>query len=54
MKKRYGVYVKTKNGSGGYIVKRINADSYEIFLTDTEETVILSPKEFEEVQEESE
>ena len=48
MKKRCGVYVRTKDGSEGYIVNRIDADSYEIFLTDAKETVILSPKEFEE------
>lgn len=49
-KKKYGVMVETKDGSVGYIVRRLNADSYEIAVSD--EVVILSPKEFREIKDE--
>ena len=49
MRQNFGVKVKLENGSFGYIVRRLNAESYEIVLTDTDELVILSPKEFQEL-----
>lgn len=48
--KKYGVMVETKDGSIGYIVRRLDADSYEIVVSD--EVVILSPKEFKEIKNE--
>jgi hypothetical protein len=50
MKKRNGVMVETEDGSIGYIVRRLNAECYEISISD--EVVILSPKEFKEIQDE--
>jgi hypothetical protein len=47
------VAVRTKDGLLGYIVRRLNAECYEISLTDKEETVILSPKEFDELKQEN-
>jgi hypothetical protein len=50
MKKKIAVMVETEDGSIGYIVRRLNAESYEIAISD--EVVILSPKEFKEIQDE--
>jgi hypothetical protein len=50
MKNKTGVMVETEDGSIGYIVRRLNAESYEIAISD--EVVILSPKEFKEIQDE--
>jgi hypothetical protein len=44
-----GVRVILENGSSGVIVRRLNAESYEIWL-ESDEIVILSPKEFKEVE----
>lgn len=49
-KRKYGVMVETKDGSVGYIIRRLNADSYEIVISD--ELVILSPNEFKEIKNE--
>ena len=44
-----GVKVVLEDGSSGVIVRRLNAESYEIWL-ESDETVVLSPKEFKEVE----
>lgn len=44
-----GVKVILKDDSVGVIVRRLNAENYEILL-ENNELVILSPKEFEEVK----
>lgn len=44
-----GVKIITASGSEGVILRRLNSESYEIWLNN-DEVVILSPKEFEEVK----
>lgn len=51
--KKHGVRVRTEDGSLGYIVRRLDADSYEI-AKDDDEILVLSPKQFEELDAEEE
>jgi len=49
--KSKGVKIKVKDGEEyGYILRRLNADSYEVWLESADSTVVLSPKEFVEVE----
>ena len=49
--KSKGVRIKVKDGEEyGYILRRLNADSYEVCLGGGDSTVVLSPKEFVEVE----
>lgn len=53
MHKKFGVKVRLlEEDCCGYIVRRLNSESYEI-ATEDERIFILSPKEFEEVDEEN-
>lgn len=46
----YGIKVKIKDSEQyGFIVRRLNAQAYEIGLENSDEVVILSPEEFIEV-----
>lgn len=52
MNNKWGVRVKTTEDSiFGWIIRRIDASSYEIFL-DNGKTVTLSPEEFKELRDE--
>lgn len=42
----HGVRVVLKDGREGYIVRRLNAHSYEIWIEEEDVDVILSPDEF--------
>jgi hypothetical protein len=45
-----GVKVKVKDGGGdGYILRRLNIDSYEVWLEGEDRMAVLSPEEFVEV-----
>jgi hypothetical protein len=45
-----GVKVKVKDGGGdGYILRRLNIDSYEVWLETDDRMAVLSPEEFVEV-----
>jgi hypothetical protein len=43
-----GVQVVLKDGREGYITRRLDSHSYEIWLEKQDCTVVLSPDEFEE------
>lgn len=48
-----GVKVKVKDGGGdGYILRRLNIDSYEVWLERGGQIAVLSPEEFVEVNDE--
>ena len=42
----HGVRVVLKDGRVGYIVRRLDANSYEIWIEDENSDIILSPEEF--------
>lgn len=44
----YGVRVVLKDGREGYIVRRLDAQSYEIWIEEEDADVVLSPDEFTE------
>lgn len=51
---KYGIKVKIIGDSEveeefGYILRRLNSCSYEIWLENSDEVVILSPEEFKEI-----
>lgn len=48
--KNHGIRIRVlETGETGYLVRRLNASSYEVALNDNREAVVLSPKEFEEL-----
>ena len=50
--KRFGVRVKLFDEEMlGYIIRRLNASAYEIH-TDDDRTIVLSPEEFKEIDDE--
>ncbi len=49
--KNIGVKIKVKEGGDyGYILRRLNADSYEVWLEEKALLMVISPKEFVEVE----
>lgn len=42
----HGVRVVLKDGREGYIVRRLDVDSYEIWLEEENIDLVLSPEEF--------
>lgn len=50
--KEGGVKVVLKDGREGFIVRRLDAHSYQIWIEETDEQVVLSPEEFREKEKE--
>jgi hypothetical protein len=51
--KNTGVKIKVNDGGDhGYLLRRLNADAYEVWLEQKGILVVLSPKEFVEVENE--
>jgi len=53
MLKNFGVKVLIKDtNQNGFIIRRLNANSYEIQIEESDEILILDPKEFIELEKE--
>lgn len=44
----YGIRVVLKDGGEGYIMRRLDSHSYEIWVESRAQAVVLSPDDFEE------